>query len=79
MPDGCEGGFNRVGRSQVLPVLCREVVKRQQGVLVLSQFLDGLGIFGTKVCNEAIKCLEGIRLCRGLPDLMQRRLGAAVL
>src|ERR1700674_2430832 len=35
MADGCEGAFNRVGCTQVLPVLGREVMNRRQGLAIL--------------------------------------------
>src|SRR5436190_13787069 len=37
MAHGSEGAFNGIGRSQVFPVLGREVVERQQRVSILAQ------------------------------------------
>jgi hypothetical protein len=42
MTDGCEGAFDRVGRSQVLPVFGGEVVEGEQHVAILDQAFDCL-------------------------------------
>ena len=46
VPDRGEHALDRVGRPQVIPVLGREVVERQQRVLVLDQTGDRLLVLG---------------------------------
>src|SRR5215212_3072400 len=43
---------NRVDRAQVVPVLGREVVKRQQRLAVLGQVRGGLRVFGPVLLGE---------------------------
>jgi hypothetical protein len=45
VPDGREGAFNGVRRSQVLPVLGWEVVERQQRIAVLGQAIGSSLVF----------------------------------
>ena len=70
-PDRREGGFNRIGRPQVAPVLGWEVVERQQHVAVSFQAVTGRSVLRTVLFQERIKCLVRIRLRFGLPDFVQ--------
>src|SRR5689334_24714455 len=79
MPHGGECAFNRVGGPQVLPMLRREVVKRQQRLAVLRQathrlvVLDGVGL------DKGIESGVGVVLRLGHPDVLQRALGLRLL
>ena len=60
--DGGERAFDRVGGSQVDPVLGREVVEGEQHVAILRQALGGLGILGLVGLQEQIERLARHRL-----------------
>ena len=60
MPDGGECAFDRVGHADVFPVLGREVVEREQGVLVLDQLTHCLIVFRAIGDSEEIEGLLGI-------------------
>ena len=70
-----KGGFNRVGCSQALPVLGREVIEYQQFLTVFfkaSRRFRILGLIGLHTQVEhRFGLLSGLRL----PDLMQRFFG----
>ena len=51
---GSEGAFNGIGRSQVFPVLGREVVESQQCVSILSEAVGRLLIFGRVALDEGV-------------------------
>jgi hypothetical protein len=44
VPHGRKRAFNWIGGSQMLPVLGREVVERQQCVAIFGEALGGLGV-----------------------------------
>src|SRR5215471_18359125 len=75
MPHGGECAFNGVGGPQVLPMLSREVVKRQQRLAVLRQathrlvVLDGVGL------DKGVESGVGVVLRLGHPDVLQSPLG----
>ena len=75
MPHGGECAFNGVGGPQVLPMLSREVVKRQQRLAVLRQathrlvVLDGVGF------DKGVESGVGVVLRLGHPDVLQSALG----
>lgn len=74
VPDGGEGGLDRVRGAQVDPVLGGVVVERQQLLDVVGDLEDG----SVEPC--AVGCLErldrglGVRLVLGVPDLRERLL-----
>ena len=53
--------LNRVGGTQVLPVLGRKVIKRQEAVPVLLKLVDRYRIFPLVLAHELLECL----LCIG--------------
>src|SRR6266480_6744189 len=75
MPHRGECAFNGVGGPQVLPMLSREVVKRQQRLAVLRQathrlvVLDGVGL------DKGVESGVGVVLRLGHPDVLQSALG----
>src|SRR5438045_5288092 len=79
MPHGGECAFNGVGGPQVLPMLSREVVKRQQRLAVLRQathrlvVLDGVGL------DKGVESGVGVVLRLGHPDVLQSALGLRLL
>src|SRR6056297_251576 len=70
-----EGRFNRVARSEMAPVLGREVVERQQHFSVLLQALTSLRVLGFVLLHEFIECLLCVGLRRRLPDFVEVALG----
>ena len=56
---GGEDAFDRVGGSDVLPVLGREVVERQQHVAIFDQLLDRPLVFHAVGCHAPVT--SGIR------------------
>ena len=75
VPDGGEGAFDRVRRSDVLPVLGREVVEGEQISAVLGQAFDGTVIFHAVSLDEEIEGGIGPGLGFRHPDVFQMRLG----
>src|ERR1700693_4988953 len=63
--DGRERAFDDVGRSQMLPMLGREVVEGEQRLTILDQALDGLVVFDAPGFDEGVE--------RGLDGLRQQR------
>src|SRR5207245_117321 len=78
VPDGRKGAFNGVRRSQVLPVLGREVVERQQRIAVLGQAIGSSLVFDLVGFDKGFQGGNGILLGLGHPDLLQRALGLGV-
>ena len=54
----------------------RKVVKGQQGIAILGQAFDRLGVLGPVSLHEEIKGLVGMLTRVGLPDIMQLILGS---
>ena len=52
-----EGGFNRAGGAQTLPVVCWKVIKYQQLDSVLRQTLASFGVFGLTDLDNLIEAL----------------------
>ena len=61
--DGGERRLDRVRGPQVDPVLGREVVERQQFLLVVGDLRDGLGPLGAVGLRERLDRLLGVRAC----------------
>lgn len=74
MPDGSEGRLDHVARTDVSPVLGREVEEREHGLAVLGETLHCLGIFRLVGAHELLE--NGKRAGPGFrhPDLLQRSL-----
>jgi hypothetical protein len=53
--DGGERAFDDVGRSQVLPVLGREVVEGEQRIAILDQALDRLFVLDAPGLDERVE------------------------
>src|SRR5207302_9186029 len=70
--------FNGVRCSQVLPVLGREVVERQQRIAVLGQAIGSSLVFDLVGFDKGFQGRNGILLGLGHPDLLQRALGLGV-
>ena len=66
-----EGGFDRVGCSQVRPVLGREVVERQQHITVFRQALTRRWIFRFVFFQEVVEGRACDRPCFRVPDFVQ--------
>src|SRR6516162_2493201 len=75
----CECAFGDVRRTQMLPVLGREVVKDQQRLAILNETFDRLLVFDAPGLDEGIEGCERIPLGLGHPDLLQRALGLRLL
>ena len=60
MPDGGERGFDRVARTNMYPVLGREVIERKQCLAVLGQALGRFGVLRPEGGDESIECDFGI-------------------
>ena len=75
MPNGGEGAFDRIGRTDVLSVFGQQVVEGEQIGLVLGQAFDRPVIFNVLSFNEEIE--GGIRSRLGFchPDVLQMRFG----
>src|ERR1700704_3110553 len=78
MADGCEGALDRVGRSQVLPVLGGKVVEGEQHVAILGQTFDRLVVLRTVDFRESIEGDRGVVPGLGHPDVLERPLGFAL-
>src|SRR5947207_1268672 len=78
MTDGCEGALDRVGRSQVLPVLGGEVVEGEQHVAVLGQAFDRLVVLRVVDFCECIEGGLGVRPGLGHPNVLERWFGFAL-
>ena len=72
--NGRERRLDRIGRAQMLPMLGRKVVERQQLVAILEQALDRLGIFRVIGRDEPIEDLQRMLASARLPNLVQHRL-----
>ena len=77
--DRRERAFDDVGRSQMLPMLCREVVEGEQRLTILDQAFDGLVVFDAPGFDEGVERGERIFLGFGHPDFLERPLGFRVL
>ena len=60
MPDVCECGRDGVGRTDVNPVLGREVVEGKQRLPILRQAFDRLGILRLEGGNELLEVHEAL-------------------
>src|SRR5438477_1171967 len=79
MAHGGEGAFDGIGRSQVFPVLGREVVESEQRVSILAQAVGRLRVFQRVALDEDVECQLGGGLGFGHPDLLQRAFGFRLL
>src|SRR2546430_2366493 len=70
---------SRRGSTQMLPVLCWEVVEGEQSFAIFGQAFDRLLIFDGVDFDERVECDESILLGIGHPDLLQCALGPRVL
>ena len=57
---GAEGGFNGIGGPEMSPVCGREIVKREQHVLVFFQARTRFGVFGIIQGQEVLVSILGI-------------------
>ena len=69
-PDGCEGRFDGVCGSQVVPMFGWEVVERQQDCSVFGEAFARRGILGFEFLNEFVEGLFRVRFGFGLPDFV---------
>ncbi len=69
MTHGGEGTLDRVAGTDMLPVLGRKVVERQQRLAVLGQTVGSLIIFGAIFGQEAVERL----LCLGRAKVYPER------
>ena len=65
-----EGRFDRIGCTNMQPVLCRIVVERQQRLPILHQTRHGCWVLGVEAFHGAIKRLVGIKAYLGHPYLV---------
>jgi hypothetical protein len=72
---GGKDAFDRVGGLDVLPALCREVVKRQQHDVILGQLFDHPLVFDAIGFNEQIEGDDGLLFCCRHPYVLQASLG----
>jgi hypothetical protein len=77
-PDGGEGRLDRIGGTQVDPVLGRVVIERQEHVHVLGDLRDRLGPLGAVVGLERFDRRQCVVLVLGVVDLRERGLRAWV-
>ena len=76
-PDGGEGGFDGVGRSQVLPMFFGEVVERQQGVELVGDLCDRFGMV-LELLSEVLDPVDGVGSGFGVVDRPDRCFGVGV-
>ncbi len=76
--DRCERAFNRIGRADVAPVSCREMVIGQQAFTVCGQAIGRLVILVLEGLNEQIKRLVSLSPRGGLPGLVQHLCGCTL-
>ena len=75
---GGAGDNDRVGSTQMDPVLGRVVVERQQLVQIVGDLRDGLAELGPVGCVEGFHRVQGVPAILGVPDLRQRFLRPGV-
>ena len=78
MADGCESALDRVGRSQVLPMLGREVVEGEQHIAIPGQAFDRLVVLRAVDFSESIEGGLGVLAGLGHPDILKRLVGFAL-
>lgn len=76
---GGEGRLDRIGLVQMLPVLGREVVKRQQAVTVLDQFFHRLRVLGLVRLHKLSEGYVSVGSRGRHTDRLQARLGFGLL
>jgi len=76
VPDGGEGGLDRIGRPQMHPVLGRVVVEREQLLEIVGDLRGSLGELRAIPVLEGLGRRAGVVLVFGVPDLGQRLLRA---
>jgi hypothetical protein len=79
VPHGREGAFDRVCRSQVLPVLGGKIVEGEQRLAILLQAFGGLLVFARVGLDEGVERGLGLGLGFRHPDRLQGPLDLAVL
>ena len=77
--DGREGAFDRIRRTQVLPMFGREVVEGEQRVPVLLEAFGGLLVFDGIGLVEGVERRLGVLPRFGHPDVLQHALGPGLL
>jgi hypothetical protein len=77
--DRSERAFDDVGRSQMLPVLGREIVEGEQRLAILDQAFHRLVLFDAPGFDEDVERCERILLGLGHPDFLEHPLGFGVL
>ena len=71
MPNRRERALDRVSRSQVLPVLGREVIEGKQRMAVFAEAGDSLLVLDAIAFDEAIECSLGVGSGLRHPDILQ--------
>src|SRR5438128_11205220 len=79
MPHGGEGAFDGVGGPQVLPMLSREVIERQQRLPVLRQAIYRLVVLDGVSLDKGVESGVGVLLRLGHPDVLQSALSLRLL
>ena len=74
-PNRRECRFDGIGRSQVPPVLGREVIEGQQLLAILPQTFARFLILGVVFFQEVIECCLGVRFRFRLPDFVDVTFG----
>lgn len=65
-----ERGLDRVGGADVHPMLCWEVIERQQFAPILGRAVHRLGVLGAKALQRSAEGLIGCLPRLGHPDLV---------
>ena len=78
MLDRREDTLDRVGRSQVNPMLSREVIECEQFFTIFLQAVSRFRVLGLVSFDEQIECLVSMLSGSSHPDLMQLLLGAGL-
>jgi len=79
MSNGGKGRLNRIGRSQMLPVLRGKVIEGKQFFAVFREFFRRLWIPGRISVSKAIEGCERLVARGGLPNLLQAGFGPTML
>lgn len=73
-PSAPPNALNGVRRSQMAPVICREVEESQQGVTILGQAIHAFFVFPLIFLTEQVHCCRRFRSQRGMLDIIEIRL-----
>lgn len=74
MTHGCEGALDGIAGADVLPMLGREIVERQQRLAILGQAISGFIVFGLVLGKKAIEGFLGLVAAFGHPCFLEIRL-----